>query len=71
MFKQGDKVRIKPGVIGAGQTGTVEKLWEHSNVYGTVPMYVVNIEDGVTAKFTPDLLEKLPKPRKWRTIDEE
>ena len=67
MFKKGDKVRVRPGVIYAGQVGRVEKKLEHSNEHGSWETFLVQFDDQ-TARYTPDVLEKVPR---WRSIDEE
>jgi len=70
-FQVGDTVRIKPGVIGAGQTAKIEKI-EPWNLNSPLPELQQNfhhclMEDGYRAKFTADLLEKVPR---WRSIDD-
>jgi hypothetical protein len=62
-FQVGDIVRIKDGVIGAGQTGIIEEIkpWNINSPLAELreDFHFCVLEDGVRAKFTADLLEKV------------
>lgn len=72
-MKEGDVVKIGPGVIGAGEMGRIERVSHLQPMFG-VPgtpelcMYYVRLENGTQAKYTPDLLTKV---KAYRSIDDE